>query len=217
MPWAEINRQRVLFVHVPKTGGSSVERFLASHGTLHLRGAKAPGMPCSPQHLHAEALAIHGPQEGLDWIFTIVRHPVARIISEYRYQMRKPRGLHKRFGFSFWFRHAMARRSINPSYRDNHFRPQHEFLLPGVEIFRFEDGIDACLNRIAHRLGVPPAHDRIHEKRSAPQPVTLTKADIARIASFHARDFEQFDYPADARSMAELATGIDNVRIAPDS
>lgn len=195
MPIALVNDARVLFIHIPKTGGSSVERYLSDHGPILLKGnGGSTGFRCSAQHLHAEALTSIDADKGCDWIFTIVRHPVTRLTSEYRYQMRKPGWLRSRLSFSAWLSYAFARRAVDPYYRDNHFRPQHEFVMPGTRIMRFEDGIDVCLARIAERLGLPPPSGTIHEKPSPGGDVTLTPATLRKIEHVYRRDLELFGY-----------------------
>jgi len=207
MPVAVINGRSVLYAHIPKTGGSSVERYLSRHGSVFLRGnGRGAGLRCSAQHLHAEALAAIDAAEGHDWSFTIVRHPVARLVSEYRYQMRKPGLLRSRLSFSGWLSYALSRRALDPWYRDNHFRPQHEFVLPGMETMRFEDGVDSCLRRIGERLGTPAPATPIREKPSPDVPLVLTARALARIGETYARDFADFGYGRDEASL--LGAGI---------
>lgn len=207
MPVAVVNGRSVLFVHIPKTGGSSVERYLSRHGAVLLKGnGRDTGMRCSAQHLHADALASIDAADGHDWTFTIVRHPVARLVSEYRYQMRKPGWLRSRLSFSGWLSYALSRRALDSWYRDNHFRPQHEFILPGMEIMRFEDGVDTCLRRIGERLGTPAPATSIREKPSPDVPLVLSPRALARITATYARDFAEFGYGADVSSL--IAAGI---------
>lgn len=209
MPSATINGQKVLYLHIPKTGGSTVERFLEAHAPLRLKNQDLPGQTCSSQHLHAAALKNLGEFSGLDWTFTIVRHPVARVVSEYRYQMRKPRGLRARLSFSGWLTYALARRRLNASYRDNHFRAQHEFVAESVEVLRFEEGMDKCLARIAARLGLPAPDDIPHEKPSPAIAVSLTRANLAAIERAYAQDYSQFGYRNDANALQEA--GVDSI------
>lgn len=83
----------VVFVHIPKTGGSSVEAALRRFGPLELTAS--PSMPGpiweqvghSPQHLTLAEL------QSLDLLpaenftcFAIVRHPVERVVSAYNYK-----------------------------------------------------------------------------------------------------------------------------------
>ncbi len=195
MPLAFVNNARVLFIHIPKTGGSSVERYLSDHGPMLLKGnGRAAGLRCSAQHLHAEALASMEADKGCDFTFTIVRHPVARLVSEYSYQMRKPGWLRQRLSFPAWLSYAFARHAIDPYYRDNHFRPQHEFILPATHIMRFEDGIDACLRRIGEQLGIAPPSTAIHEKPSPRKDIRLSSAALRKIERVYERDLELFGY-----------------------
>ena len=54
MPLCRILDRLVLFVHIPKAGGTSIERFLAASGQIALlHGRKIRGMNMTPQHIHA--------------------------------------------------------------------------------------------------------------------------------------------------------------------
>jgi len=207
MPTTRINGQNILFIHIPKTGGTSVEHYLSRHGPINLKGGGyTQGMRCSPQHLHLADLASLGALHDQDWTFTLVRHPVARIISEYRYQMRKPKLLRSRMTFSIWLTYALSRRRLNPYYRDNHFRPQHEFVGPGVEVMRFEDGVGGCLRRITDQLGTPVPSSTIWQKNSQETSLLLSAGAIRAIEKVYARDFAEFKYKTDRSSL--LAAGI---------
>jgi hypothetical protein len=210
MPLAKINGKTVLFAHVPKTGGSSIELYLAIHGTVTLKSDRhAEGFPCSAQHLHAEPLSSLVETAKVDLSFMMVRHPVARIASEYRYQMRKRGWLRDRLSFSGWLRYALARRAINPWYRDNHFRPQHEFELAGAEVFRFEDGVDACIAMLAERLGTPPPARQIREKISPARGFAFSCGDLARIEAVYAKDLARYGYDMGRDALLKAGLGAD--------
>ncbi len=132
MPLVVIGEKRVLFVHIPKTGGTTIEKYLSSHGQLSLKStSREEHMGCRLQHLHAEPLKqICDPQQ-INWSFMVIRHPVARILSEYRYRMRKGHWLRDRVSFSTWLSYSFGRYRFDSYYRDNHFRPQYEFEYPG--------------------------------------------------------------------------------------
>ena len=88
MPIYRINNRNVLFIHVPKTGGTSVERYLGLYAqpALHNQGAKllrpvkdATFTPAlAMQHFHAELLEAMFPPDFFDYAFMVVRHPAAR-------------------------------------------------------------------------------------------------------------------------------------------
>lgn len=204
MPVAIINGKVILFAHVPKTGGSSIERYLEDRGLVLLKNSRRlKGFPCNLQHLHAEPLSTIIEPTKLDYSFMIIRHPVTRIASEYRYQMRKKNLVRDRLGFSQWLAYALARRALNPWYRDNHFRPQYEFELPGMEIFRFEDGVDACMARLADQFGVAAPEESIREKTSPERAFRFTKGDLARIEGAYAEDLRRYGYGMERRHLLE--------------
>jgi len=72
--------QRVLFVHVQKTGGQSIEHLLRRH----LPDArKVSGLPGAKHATYEAALAAH-PELGDYWAFGFVRNPWARMWSWYQ-------------------------------------------------------------------------------------------------------------------------------------
>lgn len=89
---------KLQLVHIPKTGGSTMELVASSHGlkwggrrTDWPGGNCAYGCPdsfqaCSPWHLPPAAFREHGhdPYAGYD-TFCVVRHPYSRLISEYTF------------------------------------------------------------------------------------------------------------------------------------
>ncbi|MCL3882420.1 sulfotransferase family 2 domain-containing protein [Marivita sp. GX14005] len=212
MPLYRIHDRNVLFLHVPKTGGSSVERWLANHARPSMMRAHRDGLlPAPAQHLHAAALAQLFDPSFIDYAFCIIRHPVHRLQSEFVWRMtgkkiRRFMGLHRTpfadatpeqraQAFSPWFDKALTRRARDPWYLSNHLRPQVEFTeWPGIEVFRFENGIDGILRRIADRVGLPAPAVAPHEKSSRSQTLEIGASDRARIARVYARDFEEFGY-----------------------
>jgi len=209
MPLLTTDGKQVLFVHVPKAGGSSVERLMEQSGTITLKGRdKALPYPCTLQHLHAEPLLEQTAPETIDWAFLIVRHPVARLVSEYRFQKRKPRLLRDVLTFSGWLNYAFARERLNPWYRDNHFRPQTDFVYPGAEVFRFEDGVDQVLKAVAERLECAVPEKGIHEKKSKRIPVNLTARHLERIAAHYKADLDQFGYGMDTASLRNVGVEL---------
>ena len=210
MPIAFINQKLIVFAHVPKTGGSSVERYLSDHGEMALKSDKRiKAFPCSMQHLHAHPLSSIIDLDTAHLNFMIVRHPVARIVSEYRYQMRKRGWLRDRLSFSQWLQYSLTRRKLNPYYRDNHFRPQNEFELPNTEVFRFEESVDSCIVALAGRLGTATPAKQIWEKPSPFRDFVISPRDLARIEDAYAEDFAQYAYK----------TGLDallNAGVRPD-
>lgn len=195
-----------LFVHVPKTGGTSVERFFVQNGwTLGWRdGVAGPGTPnsylkCSPQHIEARRLDEFFRLERFDVIFSTVREPIARFRSEYC--MRNAAALRTdRESVEAWSESALAAYESDPFVFDNHLRPQHEFVVPGASVYRLEAGLEGMVEDLNTRfdLGltgeVPRASDREIENGVASRDVVVSERLERRLRDFYARDFVDFEY-----------------------
>ncbi|NVJ64559.1 MAG: sulfotransferase family 2 domain-containing protein [Flavobacteriaceae bacterium] len=148
-----MNDKAILFVHIPKCGGSSFERQMNQRGWreyFSVRGISADKLSylkCSPQHLHAELLlTLVNPVE-FDDIVTLVREPLARLRSEYTWQLfqgittMKPKD---------WIEHVFDSYAANNFMYDNHIRPQCEFLIKGSRLFKLEEqGVDKAVSLVA--------------------------------------------------------------------
>lgn len=136
----------ILFIHIPKCGGGSIEKFLRDNNltqfmfsTQVFKFLVCPPKHrnrCSLQHMHASLLEAVLDINSFDYIFTIVRNPVHRIISEYKWRILDDSA---QKGFDMWY--EKTRKSFNcyNFFRDNHIRPMNEFITRNCEVFRFED------------------------------------------------------------------------------
>lgn len=191
MPLARLGTSLVYFAHVPKTGGSSVTAYLAARGRVALYHAKAlDWLPCSPQHIHADLQKILFPQGFADHSFTILRDPVARMQSEYAFRARRAarhgRGIR---GFDQWVPHVLERYPGDPYMLDNHLRPQSAFVLPGMTLFRYEDGLDRVFDWLDSLAGdAPPAH-REWQKKTGSEAITMRPETEARIRAAYEVDY----------------------------
>ncbi len=205
MPIYRIGTTKVLFIHIPKTAGMAVGEHLGAAGTavfdtrIKLRHGEF-----GPRHQPAEVLTRFFLPEMIDYAFMVVRHPVARLVSEYRYQRRGP-GPHlsrlRFMGFDIWLRHALWRVARDPTWRGGHFRKQVEFECFGAEAFRYEDGLDAVMRRLTEVTGVEVPHTTAPRNVSPPRPVSVSAESLARIAAFYGPDFERFGYSVEVPKM----------------
>ena len=150
MPLARVGSALLFFAHIPKTGGTSVEAYLTAKGRMALHYSKSDAwLRCSPQHIHAEAYGALFPPGFFDHAFCVLRDPVARLKSEYRYRIGHAETRGKTIEpFDDWVPQVFRRFAKNPYMLDNHIRPQAQFLSPGMKLFRLEDGLDLVFDWI---------------------------------------------------------------------
>jgi hypothetical protein len=197
---------KILFVHVPKTGGTSVERLFAKSGFRTSYRDPKVGRDsvnwlrrCSPQHLHAHVLEQLFDLSRFDLVFMIVRDPVARFRSEY--SMRHKTDLRTdSFLVEQWTDEVLAKYEKNPYLYDNHLRPQSEFHLPGAVVYRLEDGLQSVVDDLRGRFGldlddtIPHAMNREKDSGIPSHQVQISLRTEERLRDFYREDFERFGY-----------------------
>jgi len=224
MPIAQTPKGSVYFAHVPKAGGSTVEDYLLRRfGPLWLhetafaaRGGRQSDIPMPTQHLTARDAALVLPPDLL-WSFAVVRDPLARLCSEYRFQTGASRS--SRFGFSTWIRIVLGAARRDPRIYDNHIRPQDDIVPASAEVFRLEDGFDGLAARLDAVTGQDTAGQDAggqdtagqdaagqdtagegagvafgHLLKRAHEPIAIRRQDVALIAGYYAADYDRFGY-----------------------
>lgn len=199
MPIFDINGRRLLFIHVPKAGGTSVTDFLGRHGTKTF-DAKGPiyGKIFRPRHLHAEVLERIFVQGMFDHVFMVVRNPVDKLVSEYRYQRRK-KNLHWQYltTFETWLRYSLWRSKIDKSYRENHFRRQMEFSCFGCKTFRVEDGFEELVSWLSKITGLQGIGDIGKLNKSPSRNIYVNEKCLNLIHHRYSEDYIKFGYSFD--------------------
>ena len=201
MPVFAINGKSVLSIHVPKTGGTTVEKVLCQFGSksLHSKGSCLRGQfhggwlskPIPLRHLHGalHQRLVHPDQ--FDVMFMLVRDPVQLMVSAYRHsrQLSRPEAL---LPFSAWLRICLRIIRSDPAFRNNHFRPKADYHVAGARILHFEDGLLACLNAISENLGLPMFETLPHERPSTTYATEPSPRDGDLIQRAFAADYEMF-------------------------
>lgn len=223
MPLARINGVLLYFAHVPKTGGSTVEAYLAAKGKLALLTKHTLDWSrCTVQHAEARIFNNLLGAGFCDAGFTVVRDPKARLVSEYR--MRAAIGDARAIGgsvpgalrlrramrayapglltsdaapffpsFDSWTPRILDAYRHDPYVNDNHIRPQVEFVDPAHRAFRFEDGFEPVFAWIDAATGTPPVAERGHLRKAGVIPVRCSPETDALIRSFYAEDYALLD------------------------
>lgn len=197
----------ILFIHVPKSAGTTVERTLVRakytidyHDPVVAAGCMNELRVCSPQHMHAELLEQTFKLARFDFIFMIVREPIARFQSELA--MQNPALLTSRAEeVERWGLRALEQCEKDRTIFDNHLRPQVEFQVPGCKVYRLEDGMKQIISDVSRHLGtrLPGGGRTRHRDRaklsgisSRSMPMTPLLKD--RVTSFYRHDFDAFGY-----------------------
>lgn len=202
MPLFVKNDVAVLYIHVPKTGGSSIEHFFELNG-FHCEFRDAGQTfsfnkyrHCSPQHMHAEQLHAAIRLRRVNYIFMTVRHPLSRLLSEFRTRVRDDR---KPYRLMNWVDQTFRAYIDDPFIIDNHIRPQSEFLIQGCDVFRQERGYAALSAKLEERLGPIFPNRQIGHGNAGPD-MAIGDAEIEAIRpvvrQFYRQDFLTFGYKA---------------------
>jgi hypothetical protein len=201
LPVFEKHNKFVLYIHVPKTGGTAIDNFFAVNGFrcayLDIGGAGSLNgiRRCAPQHMHAETLSMLLRPNRFDFVFMTVRHPLARIISEYRMLLRTKQGVPS---LGQWLDKVFQYYPEDHYIGENHIRPQSQFWLAGCDVFKQEDGYgENLVSRIEERLSMALETRRI-DSLVAADPTRLPADEVERIRprveQFYREDYRFFGY-----------------------
>tara|TARA_R100000005_G_scaffold19604_1_gene8376 strand:- start:278 stop:1039 length:762 start_codon:yes stop_codon:yes gene_type:complete len=162
--------------------------------------------PCSIHHWHLELSKYYFDLSKCDYKFAVVRDPVERLISEYKFRKgaycpisnintwenydlgRNCESTFKTEDFGYWLRICYEGWLLNPYIWDNHFRPQHEFVEPRFDIIPFNvDKINSYLRETVGTIsGIPWVN------KSDNMEVNVTQEDRQLIEEWYNRDYELF-------------------------
>lgn len=159
--------KNILFIHIPKTAGTYITQMFINNGynvsltnagifkDLVITNDSPVSDWCSPQHYRGESLVKYNNKKAFDKIFTIVREPLARLISEYNFRRNDPQYHDTSFPgvnhvndtddnisetFHRWVELIFDVYRDDNNILDNHVRPQHEFLTDDTHILKLESG-----------------------------------------------------------------------------
>ena len=196
MPVFQKNNEKILFIHIPKAGSTSIEHFFLDNdwkmsffdggGQYSVNNFSL----CSPQHMHLEMLRSLFRFSSFDKIFTFVRHPRNRILSEYKWRVKY---LNERRNFNDWFYESFKEYEKNNYCLDNHLRPQVDFVSNAVEVFKIEDGIDKGLEQVLSKKDVDLSR-LTNAMNSNKNIIELSDEVEKKIKEFYAEDFAKFNY-----------------------
>jgi hypothetical protein len=199
MPFIKINDKNILFIHIPKTGGTSIEESMAKLSELNF-SSRAILNSCrvSPEHFTFSDYESLFQKDFFSYTFTIVRDPYKRIESEYK--MRAILSKQSFFGkipkFSIWLEDSLNRTKHDVQYLNNHFRPQIHFLSKKMRIFKYENGLDAVIRNVNLDLKTDIALCETKHLSSTrfDGSIEWTSQNIRSVNEFYNEDFTVLNY-----------------------
>jgi len=141
----EKNDKKIFFIHIPKTGGTSLINYFESIGwTTHFTGERHPLGGHSHWGLTLQELELYG-YNG-ETIYSVYRNPIDRFVSAWR--MTHTSEEHKEkwpmianLPFEDYCQIVMSYYIKNNLMKDNHIRPIVDFLPNPEEISKYPIGI----------------------------------------------------------------------------
>ncbi len=208
MPVFSKNNNHLLFIHVPKTGGSSMEVLFHKSGwdigylDRNPQGTLNHVRPCSPQHMHAEMLQQQFLLSKFNGLFMIVRHPYDRFRSEYCY-INKENSDFSSDAIEAWARTIFNSYAANNFILDNHIRPQHEYYIPGTSVYKLENGFNTIKQDLFIQFGIEFITEEVRElcrKKEngfSSRDIELNDTVKNMLKILYYKDFIQFGYNLD--------------------
>lgn len=187
MPVFTKDNKSIFFSHIPKTAGTSIERFFQGNEytkTFYSGHRK----PCSLQHRQQgdEELENYLKEVNPIMSFTVMRNPYDRILSQFGMFHKKDTFTEKHF--HEYVVKVFEKYQENPFLEDNHIRPQRDFIHKGMKIYKFgewESMIDDLSNYCDFKNKVLP-----HTQRSKKWDWEMLPETRELITKFYRDDFK---------------------------
>lgn len=213
MPLINITGKLVCFCHVPRCAGSAVENYLRdrfgplgflNRGHFKLTGAQR-WSATSPQHIETAAMNELVPPSFFAARFAVVRNPLDRIVSVFRYQRDVEFTLPASTLFEDWLEALPGVLADDPHYLDNHARPMTDLVYKAAKVFRLEEGMAPVIDWLDKQAGDKrgPREIAVHNSyaqrleaadHTPAAEIELTGRARALIGQIYAADFSRFGY-----------------------
>ncbi|MBE1291331.1 MAG: hypothetical protein GJ677_02465 [Rhodobacteraceae bacterium] len=199
-----LREKKLIFVHVPKTGGSAIERALGLHPTevsdpeYYLSGSKV-----LLQHLDLRGIVDVLERDGEDMslynVVGVVREPVSRFLSEYRWRKKIGHKIADGLDVNQFADKVYTLWQTN-AHMDSHLVTQESYFNVDVttfsshQIFKFEEGLGGIAASVAGLLDRPKLELKLINSTDpeVAKPSDLTESSLKKLHAVYASDFEAF-------------------------
>jgi hypothetical protein len=200
------HEKRIVFVHIPKTGGTSIELALDMNKNENLF---SPGIKfntykieqlkkykVSPQHLYGKEILEVEPNVKDYYWFTVVRNPFDRLVSEYHHinKERTNDFVYKNISFPEFVKKTLTLpEERRKSLFDRHLEPQTNFIQGcSVNIYKLEK-LQECFDFLKTNYQISTiGHARKSERKKFQVYYDGKLANF--VFKFYIKDFEKFGY-----------------------
>lgn len=205
----DVKNNNILFIHIPKTGGTSIETYFMKKSKSDSKellishiDTNFMNLGKSPQHLEFKTIKENANSLNIDFnsltkIITVVRNPYTRIISELFWNKSINEKTSHQEVYNILL-NIFKNFKDNENIYDNHIRPQYQYLMENqrninkqIIILRNEK-----LNEMMHKIGYVDFNER-EQIRSIPHInyfKYLNLKSIGLINKFYKNDFLCFGY-----------------------
>ena len=191
--------RKIIFIHIPKTAGSSIEHLLRDEGKYELDFIGVRNGRSTHHYMGIELKMILKELYPTYYKFSFVRNPYDRLISEYFWCRINNVGhkFNKTFDeFLDYVEDVIKNKKFFKPIENDHFIPQYSFLffnnkLIVNNIFKYED-IETVTPLIKKRLKIKTSLQ--HLNKSVKNEITLTQEQKDRIYNLYQIDFQTFNY-----------------------
>jgi len=198
------HQHKCIFVHIPKTGGTSIEKALGikrwdSNILRSRRQRKIKNVLYAPQHFTCKMLENHPitkPHWKTYFKFAIVRHPYTKVLSEYFWIKKLKKG--KGTGFQLNNFRKWLKGSCSLMKRD-HTLKQSSFIYKGETLMvdyvgKFER-LPEEFSFLKKKINIIGTLPHIHPSRRTNDTLSLlTQEDKNFIYKLYEEDFDKFKY-----------------------
>lgn len=213
MPIIKSREVVALYVHVPKSGGSSIAKLLREAGASisfldrefdRNKSVEENWSVTSPQHCPGGALDQLFDSDFFDFSCAVVRNPVLRLQSAFLFQKYIKKTIPRSLSLDQFVCKILSSENLVHSFYDNHFLPQVSFFPTTIEtkIFHYENSLEPVKKYLEESLRVKMGSvDSVHMNRSdrllldnIDFDLSLSNESVEIIKKLYEKDFSSFGY-----------------------